>query len=394
MKILVVDNMLVPFDPHSVPGGTERRNISDAVAFAALGHEVTLTIVGEDKELRVHQGVKLIRLHSQGKETVEDSREWQRTVTRRMVSFLNRSLPDVVHYGCNSHFWLAKMMMKEFDLPLNIQVGNYLSGNALYDEGRLKDLFLLKSLGAHFVFNTQTCANIFQSQIDQLNAKGKLSRIPPKQIVPICNKVNRNNAGVGFVGNPSDGPVREDGGYAVIAARADPAKRVGSFATVKFPLKVFLKYRSSTDKDGFFEKLVSRLRKNPNIEVHIDQPYSKIMLSMSKARAVLVSWPDETFGLTAFEAATFGVPAIVFRRSPQDLNATEEFLRDILNTVGFSYSDKDWKKGLQSWMEKPQSLAKRERYASRCRERYSYEDYVKERISSLKAAIRLRKNKS
>ena len=394
MKILVVDNMLVPFSTNSVPGGTERRNISDAVAFAKQGHEVFFTVAMQPEDFaknKEFEGVKLWCLHKEGKEeTDQPPRSWQKTVTSRLDKYMEMYGPmDVVHYGCNSFYWLAKHLMQKHGLPLNTQIGNYLSGNDLYDVGRLRDLFLLKSLGAHFVANTQVCARKFQDQIFKLKKSGKLDDLKQDVSVPLFHHVNKNNAGVGFVGNTEEGPIREDGGYAVIAARADPAKKVGMFANVNFPLKVFLKHRSSTDKNGFFQKLVSKLEKNPNIEVLVDQPYTRIMKSMSRARLVIVSWPDETFGLTAFEAASFGVPTAVFVRKEGDDNATQEFLTEITQPPMFSYENSEWKHYLDILMEKPSSLKSRTRLAQRCCERYSYEAYVKERISSLKKAIKI-----
>lgn len=393
MKILVVDNMLVRFDPNGVPGGTERRTISDAVSFAREGHEVFLTVAAHPewyKENRTYEGVNLWCLHEQGKEvSAVTPREWQKRVTSRIDKYIGKyGKPDVVHYGCNSFYWLAKHLMTKHGLPLNTQIGNYLSGNALYDSGRLKDLFFLKSLGAHFTFNTRTCAEKFQAQIDALRDKGVLSD-KVDHSVPLANYVNKNNAGVGFVGNPKDGAIRVDRGYAVIAARADPVKKVGSFAWVDFPLKVYLKYRTSSDKNGFFKKLVERLQKNPNIEVLVDQPYATIMKGVSKARAVIVSWPDETFGLSAFEACSFGVPAVVFRRSKKDPNATYEFLSEIEEPPQFAYDDPEWKKKLREFMANGESLKERQARADACRKRYSYRKYVAERLFVLESAIKL-----
>jgi len=394
MKILVVDNMLVTFSTNSVPGGTERRNVSDAISFAREGHEVFLTVAMKAEDFRDNtefEGVRLWRLHAEGKEqTSSTQRSWQKRVTERLDRYIERmGPPDVVHYGCNSFYWLAKHLMQKHGLPLNTQIGNYLSGNALYDVGRLRDLFLLKSLGAFFVANTQVCARKFESQIDKLRDSGALDGIKHDTSVKLFNHVNRNNAGVGFVGNPSNGKIRPDLGYAVIAARADPAKRVGAFCKVNFPLKVYLKYRSSTDKNGFFQKLVDRLKKNPNIQVFVDRPYQEIMDSMSGARLVVVSWPDETFGLTAFEAASFGVNVAVFRRNEDEDNATVEFLYEITKPKTFEYEDPAWKTKLDSLMEEPSSLKRREKMADACRQRYSYKDYVNERLSSLRRAIRL-----
>lgn len=393
MKILVVDNMLVPFDPNGVPGGTERRTISDAVSFAKEGHEVFLTVAAEAewyKSNRTYEGVDLWCLHSEGKEVFEGSpRDWQKRVTSRIDKYIEKyGKPDVVHYGCNSFYWLAKHLMTKHGLPLNTQIGNYLSGNALYDSGRLRDLFFLKSLGAHFTFNTQTCARKFQSQIDALRDKGGLTGKIDFS-APLANYVNKNNAGVGFVGNPKDGTIRKDRGYAVIAARADPVKKVGAFAWVDFPLRVYLKYRSSSDKNDFFKKLVARLEKNPNIEVLVDQQYAEIMKGVSKSRAVIVSWPDETFGLSAFEACSFGVPALVFRRSAKDPNATHEFLSEIEEPPQFAYDDPDWKKKMREFMSEGESLETRQARADACRKRYSYKKYVAERLFVLESAIKL-----
>jgi hypothetical protein len=400
LTILVVDNMLVPFSATSVPGGTERRNVSDAVAFAKAGHRVWLTVAGAKDELPVESsfnGVKLWRLHSRGKEDPKVNRsEWQSTVMSRIRKYLDHfGLPDVVHYGCNSHFWLAKLLVKDYGLPINCQIGNYLSGNDLYDTGRLKDLFLLKSLGTHFSFNTKTCASIFQSQIDALLSKGKLDSLRGLPVdVSLADYVNTNNAGVGFVGNSVDGPIRKDRGYAVLAARADPAKKIGSFSWVNFPLRVFLKYRVSTDKADFFAKLRTKLENNPNIQVSVDAPYEDIMKAFSGARACLVSWPDETFGLTAFESVSFGVPALVFKRSSAAPNATEEFLSEITHPPVFDYSDRDWKKKLSKFMEKPQSLTERVNLSNACRDRYSYDAYVAERLRSLRRAVQFRSSES
>lgn len=393
MKILVVDNMLVPFSTTSVPGGTERRNVSDAVSFAREGHTVYLTVAMPAEEFeknRIHEGVNLWCLHTEGKEVTKSKpSEWQKTVTRRIDKYIEMNgKPDVVHYGCNSFYWLAKHLMRKHGLPLSTQIGNYLSGNALYDTGRLKDLFLLKSLGAFFVTNTQVCEQKFQAQINKLRGSGALDGIPHDTTVPLFDHVNKNNAGIGFVGNPANGRIRKDQGYAVIAARADPAKKVGAFAKVNFPLKVFLKYRASTDKNGFFQKLVAKLEENPNIEVLIDRPYQEIMRAMSKARLVIVSWPDETFGLTAFEAASFGVRVALFRRTAGDPNATSEFLSEITRPLELAYDDPDWKSSLSAQMSSHHPIEKRIKMAEKCRERYSYEAYVKERLSSLRRAIK------
>ena len=393
MKILVVDNMLQPFEPDSVPGGTERRNISDAVSLAQEGHEVFLTVAMPREafvDYNTHHRVRLWCLHTEGKEATKDQpRSWQKNVIRRIDAYLKEfGKPEVVHYGCNSFYWLAKHLMIKHKLPLSTQIGNYLSGNAMYDLGRLRDLFLLKSLGANFVANTSTCEKKFQGQIESMRDKGFLKDLPYPNDEPLFDHVNRNNAGVGFVGNTIDGSIRSDRGFAVIAARADPAKKVGMFAKVKFPLRVFLKYRPSSDKNDYFKKLVAKLESNPNIKVIVDADYNRIMLSMSRARAVIVSWPDETFGLTAFEAASFGVTSCVFRRAPDDANATHEFLAEIDDPPQFAYNDREWKDKLEKFMTRESTDEERLHRAARLRIRYGYDDYVNERVSALKSAIR------
>ena len=94
MKILVVDNLLLPFHPEQSPGGTERRNLSDSLSFVKQGHTVFLTICGPYKE-KNYQGVHLVNLIQASKEEAPSQIEWRKEVLRRIDLFLSKNSVDV-----------------------------------------------------------------------------------------------------------------------------------------------------------------------------------------------------------------------------------------------------------------------------------------------------------
>lgn len=401
--------MMLPFKTGNFVGGTERRNFSDAVALANVpDNKVFFTVVGPKESIpSVHDGVRLIRLHDEGKEVATCTpRQWQSHVMKRMDSFIEKFDIDVVQYGCNSHFWLAKQLLIKHGIPLNIFIGNYLSNNLLYDTGRCQDLYLLKSHGATFVFNTKTCERNFHDQVENVVMKlVERDEVPNNFKVPLKSKkhrlltshINMNNMGWGAVGNKSLRNVSEqdEEPFAIIAARMDPQKKLHLFTGVKFPLHIFIKNRTGSDKGGYGERLLSKMAKNPNITVHLDRPYDEIMDHFRRASLTIVSWPDETFGLTGFESASFGVPCAVFKKDKNDLNATEEFLSRLQSEDSppvlhpINYADKDWKSNLHKAFKSAtkNSLSDRKNAAEQCKRTYSNSAYVDERMYAINLAI-------
>ena len=78
----------------------------------------------------------------------------------------------------------------------------------------------------------------------------------------------------------------------------------------------------------------------------------------------------------------------MFRRAPDDANATHEFLAEIDDPPQFAYNDREWKDKLEKFMTRESTDEERLHRAARLRIRYGYDDYVNERVSALKSAIR------
>ena len=397
MKILIVDNMFSNLTTHlDAAGGFERRNLTDAYLLAEAGHEVYYTYCGDRVDDSDFPFKPVFMVKHLAENDLIGAAKWRGLVKKRMIAFLSSVDVDVVLFGSNTMMALASEILKS--KPLVVHVASFLTGNGFIDSGRMSQFYKLSKSGAYFVFNTNTTAHRFMDQAKDQAAK--LIKNPTFEqhvrvfkaylrMQSIADHVNSNNMGVGLVGR-KDEVILSDKGYAVIACRADPAKMAHRFAKVEFPLKVFFKSRAVSHKKDFLNTTMLAFEKNPNIKVYLDRPYEEIMMAFRKARCCIVSWPDETFGLTAFEAASFGVPSIVMKRDKKDLNATVEFLSQVGGSVKVVHYGAGWNKSLTAaFNDLGESASKDERIelATAFAKRYSKDAYIKEKVRCLKAAV-------
>ena len=214
-----------------------------------------------------------------------------------------------------------------------------------------------------------------------------LAKLADKNSFRLTNHINLNNQGWGAVGNKSIKRVFPSEGYAIIACRVDPIKKLHLYEKIDFPCKIYLKYRKSTDLNNYSDNLLARLRTNKNIEIYLDEDYSLIQEAFSKAALCLVTCPTETFGITAFEASSFGVPTVVLKKSSSDINATEEFLKPLYEPKTIEYR-RGWREELSSHIKSiDNSIENRIALARKTKEIYSYEKYITERLERLKELL-------
>lgn len=396
MKILIVDNMFSGLTPDlDAAGGFERRNLTDAYLLAEAGHEVFYTYCGDRVDPEEFPFTPVFVLKHLAESDSISPAKWRNQVKVRLVKFLDTVDVDVVLFGSNTMMALAAELLKK--KPLVVHVASFLTGNGFIDSGRMSQFYKLSKAGAYFVFNTQTTSNRF---MEQAKEQAKKLRDNPtfeqhlsvfkaySKMDTLADHVNVHNMGVGLVGR-KDEKILSDGGFAVLACRADPAKMAHRFAKVDFPLKVFFKSRAVSHKKDYLKNTLAAFEKNPNVEVLLDKPYDEIMLTFRKARCCIVSWPDETFGLTAFEAASFGVPSIVMLREDGAENATVEFLQRVDGMVQTVAYGAGWNKKLTRKFHalEGRSREDRNKKAEAFAEVYSKSAYIKEKVRCLKAAI-------
>lgn len=396
MKILVVDNMFSNLTPFlDAAGGFERRNLTDAYLLAEAGHEVFYTYCGDRVDGEDFPFTPVFVLKHLAENDQIGAAKWRNQVKARLLKFLEANPVDVILFGSNTMMALAAELLKKH--PLVVHVASFLTGNGFIDSGRMTQFYRLSKSGAYFVFNTQTTADRFMVQAKEQAVKLRenatfAQHLPTfkayAKMDTLADHVNVNNMGVGLVGR-KDEKILSDKGYAVLACRADPAKMAHRFSKVEFPLKVFFKSRAVSHKKDYLKKTLLEFEKNPNIEVHLDRPYSEIMLAFRKARCCIVSWPDETFGLTAFEAASFGVPSIVMLREEGAQNATVEFLERVEDSVRTVPYGAGWNKKLTAAFNSLGGADKQVRFdlADSFAAKYSKSAYIKEKVRCLKAAI-------
>lgn len=397
MKILVVDNMFSELTLNlDSAGGFERRNLTDAYLLAEAGHTVYYTYSGPKVRSRDFPFVPVWICDTLA-EDAESPPKWRNKVKARLLSFLEKYPVDVILFGSNTMMSAASALVEKS--PLLVHVASFLTGNGFIDSGRMSQFLSLSNKGAYFVFNTRTthCKFLEQAQVQSQKLKSNPAfqqHLPAlkhfSKAEGFADYINVHNMGVGLVGRKSGQKIRESSsnGYAVLACRADPVKMAHRFSKVDFPLIVFLKSRAVSLKNDYLKDTVKKLEANPNITVMVDEPYLSIMGYFRSAKCCIVSWPDETFGLTAFEAASYGVPSVVMLRAESDQNATVEFLSSVKPkplTVAYSAA---WLKRLSTAVSSlDDSLETRTAYASEFGEFFSKEAYVTEKETVLANAI-------
>lgn len=395
MKILVVDNMFSPLENNlNSAGGFERRNLTDAILLAV-----------KDKVYYTHAGPKArydfpftpVHIHEETAENAKSPASWRNQVKRNILTWIDKNKPDVVLFGSNTMMSLATEIAAK--CPIVVHVASFLTGNGFIDSGRMTSFLRVSCAGGYFVFNTEGTHKIFMEQAkDQAVKLSKNASFSQhfetfkwfRRNPAFADYTNEHNMGVGLVGRKLDQKPKRDKGYVVIASRCDPAKMVHKFTNIKVPTKIFWKERAVSSKNDYLKKNTEKFSVNKNVELIMNADYSTIMDTFAAATCCFVTWPDETYGLTAFEAASFGVPSVVFKREANDINCTEEFLSRVYRPKIVTYKSKDWKEQYVNAFEQYHDWdsSKRLRLMRKFESVYSQENYLKEKRLVLRNAIK------
>lgn len=397
MQILVVDNMFSPLENNlNSAGGFERRNLTDAILLAEYGKDNVFYTHAGKKEKKYNFPFTPVHVHDETAEEAKSPASWRNQVKKKILEWIKKHNPDVVLFGSNTMMSLAYEICQV--RPIVIHVASFLTGNGFIDSGRMTSFLKVSKEGGYFVFNTQGTHDLFMEQAKDQSVKlaGKPSFDNHKRTFRWFSKnstfadhINQHNMGVGLVGRKLDQKPKRDKGYVVIASRCDPAKMVHKFSNITVPTKIFWKERAVSSKNDYLKKNADKFKLNKNIELIMNAPYEDIMDSFASATCCFVTWPDETYGLTAFEAGSFGVPSVVFKRDVNDINCTQEFLSRVYKPKIVSYKEKSWKQDYVEAFEKYSEWdsSKRLLLMKKFEQVYSQENYIKEKRMVLKKAI-------
>lgn len=397
MKICVIDNLTTTLLPgRESAAGLERVAKNDALFLAQEGHDVTFFYSGEkaSPELLATFPFKTYHLNDLTHENVRSGagihiNTWNKQISAELIKWINNESPDVFLYHGYTLSW-AKAVLKATNIPLLYTVHGYVSDNFMYHSNRIKDYVELVKLGGMVIANTKTTQMRIEMQSKRLFEKNVVAKglesDYPWMVEFNTGKVNifsghYNN----FMFVEDEYDVKETSGHVIAASRAYEPKAVHKFHDIDVPTKIFWKEHVDTDK-VWIDKQIAKFNANPNIEFFWNHPYDKIMDHFREAKVCLVTWPDETFGLTAFEAAQFGVPSIIFNKD--EPHASHEFLSRIYDAQIISYKDPDFKeKVTRAINEVDTSIEFRRELARQCRLVYNREAFIKERIELMHRAI-------
>lgn len=397
MKICIIDNLTTTLLPgRESAAGLERVAKNDALFLAQEGHDVTFFYSGEEAspELLASFPFKAYRVNALTHEDVRRGagihiNTWNKQVSAELIKWINNEAPDVFVYHGYTLSW-AKAVLKATQIPLLYTVHGYVSDNFMYHSNRIKDYLEVVKLGGYIVTNTDTTKTRIEMQSKRLfdrNVVGKGLEVDyPWMVefntgkVDIFGDFYRN-----FMFVEDEYVVKPTSGHVIAASRAYEPKAVHKFHDIEVPTKIFWKEHVDTDQ-SWIDKQVGRFNANPNIEFFWNHPYDKIMDHFREAKVCLVTWPDETFGLTAFEAAQFGVPSIIFNKD--EPHASHEFLARIYDAPVISYKDPDFKGKVREAIETVDtSMEHREHLARQLRLVYNRELFISEREELMKKAI-------
>lgn len=401
MKICIIDNLTTTLLPgRESAAGLERVAKNDALFLAQEGHDVTFFYSGVEasKELQDTFPFKVFRVNELTHEDVRRGagihiNNWNKQVSAKLIEWINSEKPDVMLYHGYTLSW-AKAILTKTEVPLLYTVHGFISDNFLYHSNRVKDYAKVVALGGTIVANTATTQSRIENQIKRIfkrnvEDKGVVKDYPWMESVA-KGEVNLFNGGhyknFMFVEDTFD--VVETDGKTIVASRAYEPKCVHKFHDIASPTKVFWKEHVDTEQ-AWIDKQVAKFKANPNIEFFWNHPYDQIMEHFRKGKVCLVTWPDETFGLTAFEAAQFGVPCIIFNKD--EPHASHEFMGRIYDAPVISYKDPDFKEKVERAIaDVPTSLDFRRDLARACREVYNRKDFIAERLELIEKAKQIR----
>jgi glycosyltransferase involved in cell wall biosynthesis len=391
MKIIIYDNFVCsPMEGRGAAGGLEKVAKDDAFNLTKAGHDVIFLYAGEVPEWDFPFRIAQVNPVSK-EEAIEkglNTIAWQNTCVKNAITLIKNHKPDVMLY--HSHTMSpAKKIIQGTGIPTLITLHGFLTGNLFIDSGRITAYEELKRMGALLVTNTQTTGIRLWDQA--IKARSYVKKpVDHKAFVdivegriPFFDDYIRTFM---FVEEDFQIVAHED--YAIIASRADPLKQVQKFKNIEYPTRIFWKDFPTTTKDypAWLEKQVNAFLANRHIWMRMNSAYSDIMDAFSKAKACIISWPDETFGLTAFEAAQKGVPCIVMHRG--EPNCTQEFLSQVSPPMMFDYRDKDYLEKVISALQTMDSgLNTRREYAANFKKRFSYANWLTEKEGLMRKAI-------
>jgi hypothetical protein len=372
-------------------GGLEKVAKDDAFNLTRAGHEVIFLYAGEatpfqfpfttrcvnpvSKEAAIEQGLSTI--------------SWQNVCVKNVIDIIKAEKPDIMLY--HSHTTSpAKKIIQTTGIPTLMTLHGFLTGNLFIDTGRITAYHELVKMGAYLVANTESTANRIYSQGKLVRDKYVKNDDDYRLFVDIIDQKLPfyNDHFENFMFVEEDYEIVDSRGFAVTASRADPLKLTHKIKDIYYPTRIFWKSFPSTQKTypAWLEKQRGLFEHNANIDFRWNQPYGRIMDSFSQAKACLITWPDETFGLTAFEAAQKGVPSIIFHKG--EPNCTREFLARVQEPVMIDYRNKDFlDQAVEALKSVDDSLHTRQKYALDFSTYFSYDRWIAEKEAKMRQAI-------
>lgn len=392
MKIIIYDNFVCsPMEGRGAAGGLEKVAKDDAFNLTKAGHEVIFLYAGE--ETKFDFPFRTMRVHATSKEEIiETDRSviaWQNLCVTNTIKIIQREQPDIMLY--HSHTTSpAKRIIKETGIPTLLTLHGFLTGNLFIDTGRITAYRELMEMGAYLVTNTEATGQRIYSQAKKVRDNYVKNDDDYRKFVDIIDQriPFYEDFFKTFMFVEEDYEIQESEGYAITASRADPLKQTHKFKDIEYGLELFWKSFPATSKTypAWLEKQTNAFKANPFIRFNWNRPYAEIMDSFSKAKACIISWPDETFGLTAFEAAQKGVPSICFHKG--EPSCTREFLARVQEPVMIDYRDKDYLDQVVEALKKvDDSLHTRQQYALDFRTYFSYNNWLVEKEAMMQKAI-------
>jgi hypothetical protein len=376
-------------------GGLEKVAKDDAFNLTRAGHDVIFLYAGH--QCKYDFPFRTMQVHEKSKEDVIEQDgsivAWQNRVVANVINIIKREEPDIMLY--HSHTTSpAKKIIKETGIPTLMTIHGFLTGNLFIDTGRITAYRELCEMGAYLVTNTEATGKRIFKQAKLVRDRyvkneqdyWNFVRIIDDQL-PFYHDFHRT-----FMFVEEEFEIKESSGRAITASRADPLKLTHKFKDIKHPLDIFWKSFPSTSKTypKWLETNRGYFGDNPDIKFYWNWKYSGIMDTFSQAKACLITWPDETFGLTAFEAAQKGVPSICMHKG--ELSCTAEFLSRVSKPVLIDYRDKNFVDQVVDALNNiDDSLHTRQAFAEDFRTYFSYTSWVNEKEEFMRRAINMMK---
>lgn len=396
-KIAVIDSLVSEVVGGTGFGGTTRIAVEDALAFARRGYDTHFVACQGSSPGEHFPGVKFHAIKVLPKPSYERAKLGGRgtAIGAEIAAYCRSNGIDVV--VIHGETGIPSALVKAApELPILFVHHFRPSDNLFFDTGRFRQLMNLHESGVVVAFNTR---QNLRSHFDVTSTH--IPKCKDNKTLEICEQFRswvkapdvRELIVKNLVFYEPQEFVSERVQRHVIASRLAPDKRIHAWAKVARPVSCL--FGPLLDMD-YVNETSPKIDANPLWTQRSSVPHPNVMRAFQRALSNVATGPQDSFGVTVFEAASFGTPSVIGRAGNHSV--VEDVAKEILG-VSFpvvDYGGKAFVERAEAALDEAANWTDEQRRDLRDRALHalSEKSMVDDRVRLMRVAIKQKRSRS